>query len=96
MQKQVQKQKTSASLVRMKVKTKNKNKLKYLNVKSNHTGHQTKHIKAATPQQYRHIHTLHATTDHSPPHQEFKILLTPGVLKRNRLHLIGCAEAVWL
>ena len=102
MQKQVQKQKTTASLVRMKEKTKRQKQnaicqFKFKPATTNNTGHQTKQIKAATPQQYRHIHaTVHTTTDHSPQHQEFKILLTPGVLKRNRLHLIGSPEAVWL
>ena len=46
--------------------------------------------------------TIPKHTHHSPhdrpltPHQEFKILLTPGVFKRNRLHMIGFAEASWL
>ena len=41
-------------------------------------------------------HCPHYDRPHTTPHQEFKILLTPGVFKRNRLHLIGCPEAFWL
>ena len=69
MQKQIQKQKTTASLVRIKVTEIYQSKFK--SATTNNTGHQTKQSKAATPQQYRHIHTTvhspHYTTDHSPP-----------------------------
>ena len=60
MQKQIQKQKTTASLVRIKATEIYQSKFK--SATTNNTGHQTKQSKAATPQQYRHIHT----TVHSP------------------------------
>ena len=55
MQKQIQKQKTTASLVRIKATEIYQSKFK--SATTNNTGHQTKQSKAATPQQYRHIHT---------------------------------------
>ena len=97
MQKQIQKQKTTASLVRMKAKTKRQKQneicqCKFKLTTTNNTGHQTKQTKPLhlnNTDTYTPLSTVHTTTDHSPQHQEFKILLTPGVLKRNRLHLIG-------
>ena len=92
--------KTTASLVRMKerIKRQKQNEIcqcKFKPATTNNTGHQTKQtnpLHLNNTDTYTPLSTLRPTNSH----QEFKMLLTPGVLKRNSLHLIGCAEAVWL
>ncbi len=73
---------------------------KYINLSSNQpplTIQDTKQNK-----QSRYTSTIPTHTHHCPhydrpltPHQEFKISLTPGVLKRNRLDLIGSPVECW-
>ena len=61
---------------------------------------QNKTHACPTPQQHRHTHTHTHTPLFEPKplttqQTEFKILITPGVLKRNGLDLIGFPGAGW-
>ena len=58
---------------------------------------QNKTHACPTPQQHRHTHThtRHSSKPLTTQQAEFKILITPGVLKRNGLDLIGFPGAGW-
>ena len=91
--------KTTASLVRMKerIKRQKQNEIcqcKFKPATTNNTGHQAKQtnpLHLNNTDTYTPLSTLRPTNSH----QEFKMLLTPGVLKRNRLDLIGSPVECW-